>query len=194
MEHPEREAMVRIEPGWELWARAAVRDVEMLQVDPRLSGLLRNAREFVFPALRGREKRVILDRGGVDSLQDEQENLPKHDLGHLFVRCWSAARPSANVPRAGVGTASTSPVPGDFPAVLQSPGAVRLSQLSNTLLFARPGSLLLLFQRPLLNIMAHLEFRKAALRKCRVCCFSQDVHYLSLISLLAKALLSTPWS
>lgn len=114
--------------------RQHVRDLGMLQVDLQVSRLVRNAQEFLFPALRSREERVLLDHGGVDYLQDDQERLPKtYGLRHLFVRCWSAARPSAHRPGAGVEPPPAPPVPGGFPAVLQSPGAaarvLRLFQL-----------------------------------------------------------------
>lgn len=56
----------------------------MLQVDLQVSRLVRNAQEFLFPALRSREERVLLDHGGVDYLQDDQESLPKtYGLRHL---------------------------------------------------------------------------------------------------------------
>lgn len=170
----------------------------MLQVDLQVSRLVRNAQEFLFPALRSWEERVLLDHGGVDYLQDDQESLPKtYGLRHLSgAGLRLALQPIA--PGLAWNCHQLPPSPGASQQCCnhreQQLGCSGSSSSANTLLFARPGSLLLLFQRPLLNIMAHLEFRKAALQKCGVCCFSRDVHYLSLISLLAKAVLSTPWS
>lgn len=55
--------------------RQHFRDLGMLQVDRGGSQLLPNARQFLLPALRPQEKRVILDHGGIDYSQDDQ-NLP----------------------------------------------------------------------------------------------------------------------
>lgn len=105
----------------------------MLQVDLQVSRLVRNAQEFLFPALRSREERVLLDHGGVDYLQDDQESLPKtYGLRHLSgAGLRLALQPIA--PGLAWNCHQLPPVPGGFPAVLQSPGAaarvLRLFQL-----------------------------------------------------------------
>lgn len=90
----------------------------MLQVDLRVSRPVLNTQEILFPALRCKEKRVILHHGGIDYLQDDQENPPICLPGAGLQLVLQPLSPGL-----AWGLPPPPPVPGDFPAVLQSPGA-----------------------------------------------------------------------